>query len=321
MTSVTVLTLADRAPWDAAHAEAGLPSQSWAYARGLAETGIDPRLAVVEAGGARLLLPFFERPIPGHDRTDIATLPGLSGAGVTPDSLAPFAAWSDYARDRGWVSGYIQLAVANHGLQALDPAHIRAHNVMFRFDLERWAFDTSVRKKRRWTIRAGDRMGAVLVTGTARLGQTFLDLHYPAMTRLGAASVFPPGCFAHWFQDPAVQLLGAEIDGRIEAVQLVRTHGIQAEIPLVATSEPGRELTNWLFWQATEHLRPQGVRYLNIGGYKTENDGIHRSKRRFNADEFPLLSLRQVYDQGAFDALCAAAGDRLAPGRFPPYRV
>ncbi len=319
MTGVTVLTLADAAAWDAAHAEGGLPSQSHGYASGLAAAGLDPRLAVIEAGGARMLLPFVERPFGDH--ADIATIPGLSGASLSADSLAPLALWSDHARAQGWVSGYIQLALDNHGLQALDPDHITAHNVMIRFDLATWDIATSVNSSTRKTITKPDRQGVTFIADTARLLGPFLDLYYPAMERLGATSVFPPATIETWAETGALELFGAEVEGRIEAAYLTHRHGAYADGHLAATSEAGRRLSVWMFWRMAEHYRAAGVRHFNIGGAGRPGDSIHWTKSRFNADEFPLLSVRQVYDRATYDALCQAAGDRLNPNRFPPYRV
>jgi CelD/BcsL family acetyltransferase involved in cellulose biosynthesis len=75
---ITVLRLDDRERWEAEHRQGGLPSQSWNYAFGLSASGFDPKLAIVRSKGARMLLPFFERSFMGT--TDIATIPGLSGA-------------------------------------------------------------------------------------------------------------------------------------------------------------------------------------------------------------------------------------------------
>ena len=59
--SITILSLDERDSWETAHADNGLPSQSWHYAWGLRGTGVEPRLAIVRAGGSRMLLPFVER--------------------------------------------------------------------------------------------------------------------------------------------------------------------------------------------------------------------------------------------------------------------
>ncbi|MEM9761401.1 MAG: GNAT family N-acetyltransferase [Pseudomonadota bacterium] len=258
---------------------------------------------------------------PDGEVSDIATIPAMSGAVLSADSLAPLDLWADHARTQGWVCGYIQLALKNHRLRDLDPDRIVQHNIMIQFDLATWHVDRSVRYKARQAIKKGDKMGAVLVTEKARLLAPFLDLYYPAMVRRGATSVFPQACLEAWAVDPEVVLLGAEIDGRIEAVHLARMHGRHAEQHLAGLSETGRALNLWLIWKATEYFRERGVHHFNIGGAGRPGDSIHWTKRRFNAQEFPLLSMRQVYDQDRFDALCAAAGSGPATDRFPPYRV
>src|SRR5258708_24192979 len=91
---VTILGLDHRDRWIAVHQDGGLPSQSWHYAWGLSATGVEPKLAVVRAGGARMLLPFVERSWRGN--TDIATILGLSVASITPTSSAPTLLWREY---------------------------------------------------------------------------------------------------------------------------------------------------------------------------------------------------------------------------------
>ena len=323
MTAVTIMTLDQAEAWTAAHADGGLPSQSHAYARGLAAAGLDPKLAVVEAGGARMLLPFLERPWDGPcgEYVDIATTPGLSGASLSHDSLAPLQAWDAHARAQGRVCSYIQLAPDNHALQAQDPDHIVAHNVLIRFDLSSWDIATSVSRNARKTITKPDRQGVGFVTDRARLEQPFLDLYYPAMARLGAAQVFPRATIETWYQGAGLDLFGAEVGGEIVAAYLTHRHGAYVDGHLAATTEAGRSLSLWMFWRMAEHSRAMGIRHFNIGGAGAPGDSIHWTKSRFNADEVPLLSVRQIHDRAAYDALCAAAGDRLNPARFPPYRV
>ena len=111
MDDITIVSLAERDRWEFEHRDRGLPSQSWRYAWGLSATGIDPKLGVVHARGARMLIAFFERRCMGA--TDIATIQGLSGASMSPISIAPLALWREYATAQGWVAGYIQLATAS----------------------------------------------------------------------------------------------------------------------------------------------------------------------------------------------------------------
>jgi hypothetical protein len=52
-----VISIDDEEQWNAEHEAGGLPSRTWRYAWALSASGIDPQLAVVRSGGARMLLP------------------------------------------------------------------------------------------------------------------------------------------------------------------------------------------------------------------------------------------------------------------------
>lgn len=319
---ITLIGLDDPESWEAA-AQGGLPSQTWHYAWGLAAAGPAPELAVVRAGGARILLPFVRRGWRGH--VDIATLPGLSGIRADPAALD---AWQAHAVREGWVCGYLQLAAAPEEPTATAvapaerlPGRLATHNALFVFDMARWDIATSVGRDTRRALRAGTRAGARLVTDRARLATVFPDLHRRTMARSGDAPAFGDETLARWFADPRATAFGAEIDGRIEAAFLGRARGAHAELHLAGASDVGRPLQGWLIWQAAEALRDAGHRWVNIGGYGHAGDGSHRMKRRLGALELPLRSLRQVYDPATYDRLTADAGCDPDTAYFPAYRA
>ncbi|MBD3765384.1 MAG: GNAT family N-acetyltransferase [Rhodobacterales bacterium] len=316
--AVTILTLDDADAWTAAVAPGGMPGHGWAYARGLAETGIAPQLAVVRAGGARMVLPFFERGGPGA--RDIATLPGLSGLRITPDSAAPLALWRDHACAQGWVCGYLQLSARNAGLADSPGDRIVAHNVLYEFDLDHWDIDSALRKNARRRLKAGERAGARLVDDPDRLRPAFLRLYPETMARLGARSVFPPAVLTRWFQDPDLLFYGAEVAGQVQLLVLGRRLGPEAELHLTASTPEGRGLQAWLWAQLAEACRARGIRHLNIGGHLRPGDGIDFMKSQFGLAVHPLRSVRQVYDPARFAALCAAAGADPDDAYFPPWR-
>src|SRR5712692_5686640 len=148
---ITILCLDDRDRWIAEHQDGGLPSQSWHYAWGLSATGVAPKLAVVRAGGARMLLPFEVRS--WCESTDIATILGLSGASITGGSGAPLVLWREFAAAQGWVAGYLQLAVT--GDLDAEQLHVAgqavANNAVFLLDLRKEialaALSDSIRQK------------------------------------------------------------------------------------------------------------------------------------------------------------------------------
>ncbi len=315
---VTILHLEDRERWEAEHRGTGLPSQSWSYAFALRASGIDARLAIVRSKGARMLLPFFERSFLGT--TDIATIPGLSGTSIEPISRAPFSLWREYAVAQGWICGYIQLALSAEFEDQVPHSNVVAHNEVFVLDLRSPdildTFSPNIRRK----IRDGGRSGACLVEEPAVLAESLKRLHPAAMTRL-AGDQFSPETLDRWVHDPNCVGIGARIGHQIEAVHLYGVAGEYAEGHLAATSERGRGLGTWVIWNAIERLQQMGVQYLNIGGGGRVGDGIYRYKQGFNVAPTPLRSLRQVYDDERFNALCDRAGNLARDTWFPPYRA
>jgi hypothetical protein len=317
--SLTLIGVDEPEAWDRATAD-GLPSHSWHYAAGLAKAGMAPQLAIIRAKDVRLILPFHLRRWGPH--TDVATLPGLSGALILPlaaDALPLLDLWGAHARAQGWVTGYLQLSPRNPKLIAPPADAIAAHNVLFEFDLARWQFDRDVRKKVRWALRNGDRDGARLITSGPAMEEAVLRLYPEAMQRLDG-EIFPPSTLRTWFADPGLRLFGAELDGRIEAVELCRLRGVQAELHLAGSTLRGRSLHGWLIWQMAEWFRDQGAAVFNIGGYGVEGDGLHDMKRRLGTIEQPMRSLRQIYRPDLYVRLCERAGTNPDQLYFPAYR-
>ena len=316
--SVTLIGLNDRSAWEAATLDA-LPGQTWGHAAGLAEDGLVPQLAVVQAGASRMILPFHQRVFGGH--VDIATLPGLSGALLQPDDAAPLAVWAAYAARQGWVAGYLQLSALNGALQIGPPDRIWSHNSLFVFDLDDWDISASVGYKMRRNLKAGDRMGAALVTDLPRLAGAFYPLHAGILARWGDVPDFSERAVARWFAEPGIIAFGAEMGGEIVNIQIGRRCGNWADLHLAGATEAGRSLQAWVIWQAAETLRREGVGYFNIGGYGEAGDGLHRMKARYGAAEHPLRAVLQIYDPPRFARLCQEADADPLAAYFPPYRA
>lgn len=317
---ILLLRIADRAAWEAATAD-GLPAQSWGHAAGLAAGGWEPELAVVTAGAGRLVLPFHRRTWRGA--VDIATLPGLSGAGLEGEPLAPLRAWDAFARAQGWVASYLQLAPLEDGLPPVPPedvGRVEAHNALFVLDLAAWDIARSVGVNMRRSIRLGERLGAEFVTDPARIAPVFAALHGQTLARNGTPEAFGAAVLERWFAEPGVLAFGAAIGGEIVAAQLGRAAGGWADLHLAGATEEGRPLQAWLIAQAAQACKAMGLRQANIGGYGRAGDGLHQMKARLGAREMPLCSLRMVHDAGRFAALCAMAGVDPGDVYFPPWR-
>jgi hypothetical protein len=311
---VAIVLLDDRERWEAEHRDTGLPSQSWTYAYALRASGIEPRLAIVRSNGARMLLPFFERSFKGT--TDIATIPGLSGASIEASASAPVGLWHEYATEQGWICGYIQLALSVEFGHNLPYSDVVTHNQVFILDLDNpnilGTFSRNLRRK----IRDAERCGIVLVDEPAPLAESVTRLH-PALVGTGH---FSPETLSRWTHDPACVGVGASIGDQIEAVHLYRVEREYAEGHLAATSKRGRNLGAWLICKAIERLQQRGVRRLNIGGGGHIGDGIYQFKQRFNVAPTPLRSLRQIYDRERYEHLCEGVGTLVLDPWFPPYR-
>ena len=316
--SVTLIDHADRPAWEAATRDA-LPGQSWIYANGLAANGLIPELAVVRSEGAELILPFHQRRF--RDAVDIATLPGLSGALIRPDNAAPLREWSDYARMRGWVAGYIQLSALNADLRILLPDQTQTHNAMFVFDLKTWSLDKSVGHNMRKTLRRGDRDATFVVADQLVLMASFPDLYRQSMARFGVSPGFGSECLAVWLSAPGHCLMGGRVGEKIEIVGLCHVSDEFAEGHLIGSTTEGRGLHSWLFWKMAEWLAGQGRSRFNIGGYGVAGDGLYQLKSRLGAHMYPLRAVRQVYDPVRFARLCADTGADPDSDYFPAYRM
>lgn len=266
-----------------------------------------------------MILPFAVRAFRGY--TDIVSLPGLSGTLIEPDSVEPLSVFADFARSRGWVSGYLQLSYANSGLAVSSLPTVQAHNHLFVFDLDTWSADVSLGHNMRKTLRRCDRDGAILTTDQDRLSRAFPDLYAESMRRFGKAVDFGPDVLRRWFADPCVTLFGGERNGRLEIVALCRRLGHRAEGHLVGSTDQSRDLHAWLFWKTAEAFGQHGVTEYNIGGYGTLGDGLDQLKTRLGARRVPMGAVRQIYDVTAFGRLCAEMAADPNSRYFPPYRT
>jgi len=316
--AVQILTLADRSQWLEQTGRDGLPSQSWTYAHALRNSGVEPKLAVIAAGSARMLLPFFEREWKGT--TDIATIFGLSGASIAPTSPAPLATWREYAASRGWVAGYIQYSPYLESV-ASSGEDIVAGNSVVLLDLAPAEPMADAADSVRAKIRAAAKDQVPIVDDRARLSAALQELYPATMRRVEARPqyAFSAETLRGWAEDPSAVVLGAEHEGRIDAVSVFLVAGRYAEYHVNASTAHGRDSAAWLVHHAIHRLRDRGVTSLNLGGGARRGDGLFQFKMRFGGTEKVLQAARQIYDRATYDALCGGAN--ADAGWFPPYRA
>jgi hypothetical protein len=312
---ITILTLADRQRWEDAE-EGAVPAQCWRYSAALVKSGHEPRLAIVDADGSRLLLPFIERSWNGH--TDVATVPGLSGASVVPASASPLTRWRAFATSQGWVSGYIQLAAETHPNVPADIETV-LQTEMFLLDTCAWDLRRSASRIIHRKVARALQLGAVVMADDRAALTAGLQRLYPdTLARFGGRLQLSPDTLDEWSLDPRNLLIGVALNGVVEAVHLIHTHGRSAELHLAGVSEIGRGLSALLYSAGIERLKAMGVRRLNLGG---AHAGLHMFKSWLGGTPVPLRSVRQVYDRARYASLCAAAGVGSDEAWFPAYRA
>jgi hypothetical protein len=316
---IQVVPLSDREQWSRLLNEDGRPCQSWHYCWSLSASGIDAKLAVVRSGDARLQMPFFVREWQGS--ADVCTVIGLSGASMTAPSARPLRLWSEFAKAQGWVAGYIQIE-AGSALPADMTDEVGTSNWVFLLDLRRDNPLADASYTIRSKLQKASKIGAVLADDRQSLTAALLDLYPATMRRVRAGGHygFSTETLRRWAGDPGSLLLGAELEGRVEAVVLFPVAGCRAELHILANTERGRDLTAWLWRNAIERLRQRGVVTLNLGGGIQPGDGLYRFKEWCGAVPVPLQAVRQIYDRQRYDELCMIAGVSNRTDYFPAYR-
>ena len=318
---ITVIELDDRERWKVAHRQGGLPSQSWEYAWGLSASGMKPKLAVVDAEGARMLLPFVERA--WQDSIDVATILGASGASVSPSSVAPLELWREFVTGCSWVSGYIQLA-ANFDIELLrNSTELVANNTTFLLSLAYGDIVPRVSRTIRRKIKAACEEGSTLVDDLDILRGHVPRLYAEAMDRVGAAPHyrFSTETLDRWLLDPAALVLGAQVGDEIEAVYVFRTAGDVAEAHITGSTAQGRRLVPWLIWQGVQRLQRRGIRSLDLGATPRTGDGLYQFKEKFRGEPKAIHALHQIYDRRRYDELTRIAGVTGPSRWFPAYRA
>lgn len=266
-------------------------------------------------------MPFFERA--WADTVDIATTPGLSGASISGDPGRALTLWHEFAASRGWIAGYIQLAVTADEFTPPEDDVIAVTNDVFVLDLTApdplaGASEIVGRK-----VRRAQRAGVKPVADRPRLATAMQELYPAAMRRVGASAAydFAPGTLERWILDPSTVVVGAELGGSVEALSIFLVAGEHSEYHLNACTEEARDMTAWLIREAINVLRARGVGSLNLGGGIRRRDGVYQFKERFHGAIHPLRSVRQIYDPAAYETLCRESGvGSERSGWFPAYR-
>jgi hypothetical protein len=322
-----LITLAAPQRWRAALS--GLPhghAHTWRFCHAVQLTSQLPTyLYRYRRGDVQVACPLAVRELDGYP--DVVTPYGFGGFTRTGDWGRFPAEWTEFARSRGWVCGYLALNPLLCEPDGFPDADVHVHNRLYALDLRgsEQALLGRLSENRRRELREWPSARARLEHDRERLTRFLLDTYADFFARRGAgrASDFRRETMVAIASLDDVFLVGAGEGGRIEAVAMFG-HTSRCGDYLFNVSLPGGERhAVYLVWAAVERLRELGVEWLNLGGGISQDDGVGEFKRRFGARALPLVSLRQIYAPGAYAELCRRTGVTPADGSgyFPPYRA
>jgi hypothetical protein len=322
----TCIPLDDPSGWkgaleDIPHAFA----HTWESCRAMAETSkLRTFLYRYEDGDTRIVCPLSERNWKGT--TDIVTPYGFSGFAGNGDCTCFAQAFKSFARDRGYVCGYIGLNPLFANQTHFEPGDVHVYNSLYVLDLSRSMSDlfANLSTNRKRQLKNWDQVQASLFEDGTRTAEFFMENFSGFLSEKRAAGVyaFSRETLSRLVAQENVFLVGAQRDGGMSAVS-VFAHTPYAGDYLFNISKPeGRDFAAALIWFGARRLKQLGVPWLNLGGGIHEDDGVARFKERFGGAKRGLSSLKQVYQPETYRTLCREAGtdpeDRK--GYFPAYR-
>jgi hypothetical protein len=325
-TGADLISLDDRDAWN--EALEGIPhafAHTWESCRIIQlSTGQPTFLFVWEGDGHRVVCPLSER---GFGKaTDVVTPYGFSGfvgTGPAPDAQS---AWRRFAKDRGWVCGFIQMNPLFRRPFPLDPGEYQSYKNIYVFDLRREQEELFSRlpRSRRRAVHRWTRSDATFVDDPERV-RRFGEREYgPFLERKGSRGGAPVTSAEAWERlvaSPNTVAFGAEVDGELVAVNVLVFTEYAAD-DLLLVSLPGHEHLSMAFqWEGILRLRRLGIEHLNIGGGVQPGDGVEQFKSDLGAEPMPLGALKQVFDRDRLVSLCEQAGVDQHISYFPPYRA
>ena len=287
-------------------------------------TGFRTYLYCFETGNVRIVCPIAEREFEGH--VDIVTPYGFSGFVGTGDCADFPRHWREFAKERGYVCGYIGLNPIFENKTYLDVHELYSYNSIYVLDLmlsDDELFSNLSRNRKR-QLKKWERNSGTLVTDKTAIADFFLANYSEFFRRKAATSAygFQRATLEFLFELENVFLLGAGRSNRLEVAGLFTcTSGVADALLQVGIADE-REHSAALFWHGARYFKALGIPLLNLGGGVRADDSLGWFKERFGGRKMALSCLKQIYDPAIYADLCAQVGgdpeDRT--GYFPAYR-
>ena len=311
------------------HELEGVPhafAHTWGSCRAMQlTTGWPTYLYVWQDGPARAVCAVAERGEAGQ--VDVVTPYGFGGFTGVHVGQAVLDSWLQFARDRGYVCGYVGLNPELAPDACRRSPDYAEHNDVYVLELDRGlgALHAALSTNRRRQLRAFQGGGGEVLEGGERLADYFLANVDAFLEASGASAsyAFDSATWAALLEMEDVFLVGVEgADGQVLAACLFGHTPYCGEYLFGISTPAGRRYSTPLIWAGAERLAQRGVPRLNLGGGVRRGDGIAEFKERFGAKRLALGALKQVYRPDLYAQLCRDAGVDPADrsGYFPPHR-
>ncbi len=317
--TVVVATVSDSDRWQQLAELSGCPSHRLCHGQALAASGLKPMLAaVISSNAGWLVMPIYCRAWKGT--VDIATIPCVSGARCSGHATPLLEIWHDYARNQGWICGYLQFDPLSN-LDGVEGSRQGSAVWIHRLenDIEPLADASKIIHRK---IRKTAHAKANLEQDRNRLADALCELYPESMKRVGAhpAYLYTDDSLRHWALNQQNLVIGVSIEDCIAGIVVFLINGDDADFHIGAYSLAGRACSAWLMNAALEILNDSGIRSVNLGGGIAYGDGLYQFKQKLGGIEHHHAIITQIYNQSIYLDLCSHLGGDLSTGRFPPYR-
>ena len=284
-------------------------------------TGLTTYLYCFETENDRVVCPICERDYNGY--IDILKPFGFSGFVANCDYTEFQQHWKEFARQKGYICGYLGLNPIFDFSSLFDPVEIYQYDTIHVLDLtlslnELWA-NLSTNRKRQ--LKDWNNMSADLATEKNKLTDFFLSNYMDFFLGKGAEQfyLFSKDTLSFLFKLDNVLIVGAPNSQDLEAVSVFAYTEDVGDYLFNISLPGGKDHTAPLIWYGVNYLKSQKIPLFNLGG---GGGGIGESKRRYGGKELALRCIKQIYEPNIYEKLCRLANTDSADrtGYFPAYR-
>lgn len=287
-------------------------------------TGYKTFLGVFEQDDKKIVCPLSEREFHGYK--DIVTPYGFSGFAGNGD-LEEFPKYfREFARNKGYVCGYLSLNPAFSKSSYFDAADGYETTSLYFLNLNSTLTELyeNLDANRRRQIVNYKKIETDFIYDRAVLKNFFIDNYNDFLIRINAsrANYFEQKTLEYICELENVFMVGVGKSDCIKAVYIFAyTPYIGDCLFNVATPE-GRSYSPVLLWAGLKFLKSKRIPLLNLGGGISEDDNVAQSKGRYGAYKLPFINLKQIYNPETYKDLCLKNGadDNDKSGYFPAYR-